>query len=1090
MRSKFTWMLTLFMLLVLQFSYGQEKTITGVITDQDGLPLPGANVTVKGTTTGTQTDFDGNYSISTTVGKVLVFSYLGQQTEKRTVGAASTINIILKQDAQALDEVVVIGYGTTTKEAFAGTATTISAESIELKNYSNVSQSLAGEAAGVNVINTSGQPGSSSTVRIRGFGSINGNRAPLYVVDGVPLTTSSIDADGERTETASLNAINPNDIQSTTILKDATATAIYGSRGANGVILITTKSGSSQKEYIEVDVKTGINTQLLPRYDVITSPEESIGLIWEAKVNRERLSGNTDPIGTVNNLLFGTSANSYLAPGYNMWNVNNGAELIDPNTGQVRPGVTRRYTPERYEDLSFNSAYRTEANLRMAGGNDKNRYFVSAGYLDDDGYAINTGYKRYTSRINVDSNLKDWLKVKANLGYTYSKSLNNGQTDGAENLFEFADKMNPIYPVFLRDDNYQLVPDPIFGGNQYDYGSNSGYRARPNSNNLNPIASAIYDYNATERNEVIGSFNATINIVEGLTFETTFGMQYSNNVFKSVGNQFYGVSTSNEGDLFERGTETVTTNFLQLLRYSKDFGNHSFEILGAHESNDFQESSNSAFKAKAIIPQGRVLDNYIVNLQQPTGFEQGRTLESYFGQLNYNFNRKYYLTASIRRDGSSRFANNKWDTFGSIGGAWVISNEDFLLDSNTFRFLKLKASYGKTGDEGGIGFYEGINTFGVTNVGGEFAVSPEVFANPELTWETSNQYQVGVEFSLGKFLDATIDYYVKDTDNLIFTRRISPSSGVATVTVNDGVLRNSGLEFDLTGHIVNSTDFTLDLSVNGAVYDNEIRTMPIDPETGEPAVFQNIAFYGYSKGSSIYDFYMREYAGVDPEDGYPTWNVYYDDLNSNGTLDSGEGISELYPYVQANPDADIQSDTTKTYSEATEKYVDKSGIPDLAGAFRLNARYKNFNLSTQFTYSIGGWGYDSQYAELMHDNNGGITAQNRHTDVRNRWREPGDITSVPIIADRVITNVNSQSTRFLTKTDFIALNNIVLGYTFSSEQLDNIGLAGLNLYVSGDNLYFNGARDGFNPTTSENGNSDRGLYAPLTTFTFGVRAKF
>ena len=1071
MRSKFTWMLTFFMALVLQFSYAQEKTITGMVTDQDGLPLPGANVTVKGTSTGTQTDFDGNYSISTAVGSKL---------------AASTINVVLEQDAQALDEVVVVGYGTTTKEAFAGTATTIDAKDIELKNYSNVSQSLAGEAAGVNVINTSGQPGSTSTVRIRGFGSINGNRAPLYVVDGVPLTTSTINSDGETISTASLNAINPADIKSTTILKDATATAIYGSRGANGVILITTKSGSARKEYIEVDVKTGINTQLLPRYDVVTSPEESIGLIWEAKVNRQTLSGDADPIGTVNDNLFG----NYIPTGYNMWNVNNGAELIDPATGQVRPGVTRRYTPERYEDLAFNSAYRTEANIRMGGGNERGRYFVSAGYLDDDGYAINTGYKRYTSRINVDSDLKDWINVKANLGYTYSESINNGQTDGAENLFEFADKMNPIYPVFLRDDNYQLVPDPIFGGYQYDYGSNSGYRDRPNSNNLNPIASSLYDYNGTERNEVIGSFNATIDITEGLTFETTFGMQYSQSEFLSMGNQFYGVATANEGDLFERNRQIVTTNFLQLLRYNKSFGNHSFEVLAAHESNKFEESVKTAFKGKAIIPQGLVLDNYIVNLQQPTGYKQARALESYFGQFNYNFDRKYYLTASVRRDGSSRFANNKWDTFGSVGAAWVISNEEFLAGNDLFTFLKLKASYGKTGDESGVGYYEGINTFGVTNLGGEFAVAPEVFANPDLTWETSNQYQAGLEFSLGRFLDATLDYYIKDTDNLIFTRRISPSSGVATITVNDGVLRNTGLEFDLTGHIVNSKDFKLDLSVNGAIYDNEIRTMPIDPETGEEAVFQNIAFYGYSEGSSIYDFYMREYAGVDPDDGYPMWNQYYDDINGNGTLDSGEGISELYPYVQANPDANINSQTTKTYADATEKYVGKSGIPDVAGAFRLNANYKNFNLSTQFTYSIGGWGYDSQYAELMHDNNGGITAQNRHTDVRNRWRQPGDITSVPMIADRVIPNVNSQSTRFLTKTDFIALNNIVLGYTFSSDQLDNIGLSGLNLFVSGDNLYFNGAREGFNPTTSESGNSGRGLYAPLTTFTFGVRAKF
>ncbi|WP_100616307.1 SusC/RagA family TonB-linked outer membrane protein [Confluentibacter citreus] len=1074
MKTKFSGILTLLLAFVVQLTFAQEKTVSGTIIDGSGLPIPGATVLVKGTSTGTASDFDGNYSIRATQGATLVFSFVGYVTQEVTVGASNSINVTLSEDVQSLEEVLIVGYGTSTKQSFTGTATTIDAENIELKNYSNISQSLAGEAAGVTVINTSGQPGNTSTIRIRGFGSVNGNRDPLYVIDGVPYS-------------GSLNAINPSDIKSTTILKDATATAIYGSRGANGVILITTKSGTSSESYVEVDVKTGTNVQLLPRYQVITSPEESIALVWDAKVNRQRLTGDPNPINTVNNTLF----TSILAPGYNMWNVANGAELIDPVTGQVRPGVTRRYTPESYEDLSFNTAYRTEANVRMGGGDDKSKYFISGGYLNDDGYAINTGYKRYTTRLNINSNVKEWLNVGANLSYTYSESINNGQTDGAENLFEFADKMNPFYPVFLRDNNGQLVPDPIFGGNQYDYGSNSGFRDRPNSNNLNPIASALYDFNGNDRNEVVTSFNLGIDITEGLTFESIYGAQYSNNIFKSVGNQFYGVATANEGDLFQSTTERITTNFLQLLRYKKEFGKHSVEILAAHESNKYDQSFATAFKSKAIIPGGKELDNYIVNLQQPTGRTEARTLESYFSQLNYDFDDKYYLTASVRRDGSSRFANNKWDTFYSIGGAWILSNESFLNDNNLLTFLKLKGSYGRTGDDAGVDIYSGINTFGVTNVGGRFAVAPELFANPDLTWETANQYQVGVEFSLGTFLDATVDYYIKDTENLIFNRRISPSSGVATLTVNDGVLRNSGLEVDLVAHLVKTADFKLDLTVNGAMYNNEIKTMPIDPQTGAPAAHNIVGLYGYSQGRSIYDFYIREYAGVDPADGYPMWFRYFDDVNSNGIFDAGDTtITSLTPYLATNPDANVAKATTKTYANSTQVFVNKSGIPDVAGAFRLNATFHNFSLSTQFAYSIGGWAYDSQYAELMHDNNGGITATNSHIDIRKRWQQPGDITSVPLSADRVIPNVNSSSTRFITKTDFLALNNVVLGYNFPEETLDRIGMSGLNLYVSGDNLYFTGARKGFNPTTSEDGGSDRGVYAPLTTFTLGVRAKF
>jgi len=1078
MKSKFTWILTPLLGLLMSFALAQDKTISGSVTDQSGLPLPGVSVLIVGTTSGTQTDFDGNYTINAREGQRLRFSYLGQKTAERLVGSSNTISVQMDEDAQALEEVVVVGYGTSTKEAFAGTAKTIKAENIELKNFSNISQALAGEAAGVTVINTSGQPGSTSTIRIRGFGSVNGNRSPLYVVDGVPYS-------------GSLNAINPSDIKNTTILKDATATAIYGSRGANGVILITTKGGSSRENFIEADFKTGINTQIIPRYDVITSPEESIGLIWEAKRNRELLNRNPDPAGTASTRLFGTAANSYLHPGYNMWNVANGAELIDPATGQVRPGVTRRYTPERFEDIAFDSAFRTEANVRMGGGDEKSSYFFSGGYLNDDGYAINTGYERYTTRLNLNSQVKKWISVGVNLGYTYSESINNGQTNGAENLFEFADKMNPIYPVFLRDNNYQLVPDPIFGGNQFDFGSNSGFRARPNANNLNPIASALYDFNGTDRNEIVASFNAKINVASGFTLETNYGAQYANNIFKSVGNQFYGVSTANEGDLSQSTTESIITNFLQLARYKKDFGQHSFEILGAHESNLIDRSFAGAFKGKAIIPQGRELNNYIKNLTNATGRTDKRTLESYFSQLNYDFDNKYFFTGTIRRDGSSRFFQDKWGTFGSIGAAWVASNESFLKDNSLLTFLKLKASYGLTGDEAGVDLFSGLNTFAVTNVGGEFAVAPSVFANPDITWEVAKQYQAGAEFSLGSFLDATVDYYIKDTENLFFQRRISPSTGVAIIDVNDGVLRNSGLEFDLTGHLVKTQNFKLDLSINGAFLNNEFALMPIDTETGEPSAFQIAGLYGYAPGSSLFDFYMREYAGVDPDDGRPMWNRYFVDTNSNGTFDTGDTtIQSLSQYLSDNPDAIVVSETTKSYQLATQKFIGKSGIPDLSGAFRLNAKVYNFSLSTQFTYSLGGYGYDSQYAELMHDNNGGITAQNRHVDVRNRWREPGDITDVPLIADRVIPNVNSTSSRFITSTDFLALNNLLLNYDLSKKALDQMGISALSLFISGDNLAFFSARDGWNPSTSESGNSGRGRYAPLSTFTFGVRAKF
>ncbi|MCH4824536.1 SusC/RagA family TonB-linked outer membrane protein [Gramella lutea] len=1089
MKKRLQGFLTLLLVLVVQIGFAQEKTVTGTVVDEDGLPLPGVNVIEKGTSNGVQSDFDGNYSISVEEGKVLVYSYLGFATQELSVGSSDVIDVTMTVDAAALDEVVVVGYGTATKQSFTGSATTIEAENLDVKSTSNITQALAGEVAGVNVINTSGQPGTASTIRIRGYGSVNGNRDPLYVIDGVPLNVSTgadpNDPDNEAINT--INSINPADIKSTTILKDATATAIYGSRGANGVVLITTKSGSAGEDYIEVDVKTGVNTQMIPRYDVLRSPEEYIGYVWEGIYNRGVITGQADPVGFANSQLF---TDNYIPAGYNMWNVADGGELIDPETRMVRDGVTRRYTPQRYEDLAFDSSIRTEASARFGGGNEKTKYFASVGYLNDDGYAIRTGFDRYTSRLNVTSQVKEWLEVGVNLGYTYSETIANGQTVGSENLFEFADKMAPVFPVFLRDDNFELVPDPIFGGNQYDYGSDSGFRARPNANNLNPIASALYDFNGSNRHQLNGNMSLNIDITDNLRFETRFGGNYFMDREKQFRNPFYGGGRSTGGDLYTEDVEYYSTNFLQLLRYTDQFGDHGINAFVAHESNKINRSETQNYKGLSVSPDIYELNNFVENLSPPVGFSEGRSLESYFGQINYDYDDKYYFSGSVRRDGSSRFVNDKWGTFGSAGVSWVISNEGFF-NSGLVNFLKVKASYGITGDEAGVEYYEGYDTFNLGLLAGGISISQRDNGNPDLTWETSKMFQVGTEFSLGRFLDGSVDYYRKRTDNLIFERRVGPSQGIAIITVNDGELLNSAIEFNLTGHIINTRDFKLDLNINGELPQNEIITMPLEPSTGEERILDNSpGFYAYSQGSSIYDFYMREYAGVDPANGAPLWYQYYNDVNGNGIFDGDdESIASMTTYLNDNPDATVERRVTDTYASATDKYVGKSGIPDVRGGFRLGGRFKGFNFSTQFIYSLGGHAYDAQYAELMSDRFG-AAGNNFHSDIADRWQRPGDITDVPALTDNAIVNGTSTSTRFLTSTDYLALNNALVGYTFDSDVIGSTGLDLLNIFVSGDNLFAKTAREGFLPNTSQSGNSGRRLYAPLTTVTLGVRVKF
>ncbi len=1110
MKTKFNGFLTLLLALVVQISFAQEKTISGTVTEESGA-LPGVSVLVKGTLSGQETDFDGKYSIKAKAGDVLVFRYLGYKTVERTVGSANIINVKLEQESNVLDEIVVVGYGTTTKKSYVGTATTVLSKNLEAKNFTNVTQALAGEVAGVTVINTSGQPGTIGTVRIRGYGSPLGNRAPLYVVDGIPF-------DG----TFELNSINPSDIASTTVLKDATATAIYGSRGANGVILITTKSGSlaGEKGYVEVDVKSGVNWQGIARYDVIKSPEEYIGYVWEGLYNRALRDGTiTRPaIDYANGSLFGEGGSGFgtgAGRGYNMWDVSPvGGGLIDPVTKTVRTGVNRLFTPERYADLGLGNGFRTETNVRIGGGSQKTKYFVSVGYLNDKGYIINSDFKRYSTRLNVSSEVNKWLNVGANLGYAYSESTNNGQINGSENLSEQADKMAPIYPVFARfPGTGDKIPDPIFGGFQYDYGSptsdinNFGFeRARPNANLLNPIGQAMLDFDGRDTHGLNGNFYAKFQIMSGLTFETKFGGQYSALRRNNMSNHAYGTARPLNGTLSITDQIRWTKTIQNILRFEKSIKDHNFDILLASETFRERFTTNQSTKQNVIVPGVYQFNNYLSNSGDAFGYADGSGIESYFTQLNYNYANKYFLSGSLRTDGSSRFINDKWGVFGSIGGSWVISEENFLKDS-FISYMKLKASWGLTGDQGGVSTSRSFDTFNSDIAGGSLALVERLNGNPDLTWETTSQIQAGLELSLGKYIDANFDYYRKNTDGLFFNQRVGPSNGLSSILVNDGEVLNAGFEFDITGHLIKKEDFSLDLSVNGEMLQNKLLAMPIEPSTGRQKVIDSNSSgdgaYAYAVGKSIFDFWMREWAGVDPADGKPMWYQYYDDKNNNGILDSGEGSfsvldannletntsGSLFEYQKLSPNANIKKTVTKTYANATQTYIGKSFIPKLRGAFRLSGRFKNFDFSTQFTYSLGGYAYDAQYGELMQDRFG-AAGQNYHTDIRNRWQNPGDLTDVPVLADNFVTDGASQSTRFITSTDFIALNNARVGYTVPKSFLSKSGLDEVNLWVSGDNLFQRTVRDGFNPSIREAGNSGRNIYAPATTVTMGVRVKF
>ncbi|WP_243470996.1 SusC/RagA family TonB-linked outer membrane protein [Winogradskyella sp. MH6] len=1076
MKLKLTWLLTLFMAFVMQFSFAQEKMVTGTVTtESDGLPLPGASVIVKGTTKGAQTDFDGKYTIGVNSGDVLVISYVGMEPVEVTVGASNVYDVTLKE-GNTLDEVIVVGYNTTTKEAYTGTATKIETENVEAKAVSNVTQALRGEVAGVNVVSGSGAPGSDATVRIRGFGSVNGNRDPLYIVDGAPYSSD-------------LSSINPADIESMTILKDAAATSIYGSRGANGVIVITTKQGKVGKTVVSVDFKTSVNTLFLPQYDIVDSPEDYIELSWRSLKNKGLLLGESDPAAWASANLYGTTEGINNA--YNIWNAA-GADLINPATGEFNSGISRKFTPTKWSDAAFNNGLRTEANVQVRGGNEKTRFAVSFGYLDDEGYAIKSNYTRYTTRLNLEHKPKDWLTVSSNIALTGGRYTNSSDTEGSTgssgNIFALTATTPTIYDVFLRTPDGVLIEDPIFGGSRYDYGNEYGRRAW---NATNGIADANYDLARTDVMTVLANFNVGVDITDWLKFETRYSGQYNTFNASSMQNPYYGSGSSSQGFLNRVERTNINQNFLQMLRFSKQFGDHGLEAFVAHESTVNRFDYFGASAQTAIIPFSLSLNQYTTSFGRANNYTTRRSLDSYFANVNYNYAQKYFLTGSVRRDGSSRFIKDKWGTFGSVGLGWVVSKEDFF-DVNFLDYLKLKASYGVIGDQGVNTLY-GYKFFNINTTGdGSISYSPNGEAqNQDLTWETSKVAQVGLESTwFNGYLDLDVDYYVKNTTNLFFQQTLPPSPGDDYILYNDGKLRNSGVEFNATVQVFKpSNDFRLSLNVNGEMFDNEIVEMPIDYATGEPKVLDG----RYSEGHSLYDWYMREWAGVDPATGSALWYSYYNDVDGDGVFNEANGdetITSLTVYLDQNPDANVQKRTTSTYSEGTQKYVGKSAIPDVRGSFRINTGFKNFDLSAQFGYSIGGYVYDSGYARLM-ENRDLIGTTNWHTDMQDAWQQPGDITNVPRQSAGYNTDVqfNGTSTRFLTKADYLSLNNIRLGYNLPADAVEALKLSKFNVYVSGDNLMMLSARDGLNPTTLI-GSGNSGIYMPMTTFSLGAKIEF
>lgn len=1111
--------------------FGQGKTISGqVVDDANNEPIIGATIQVKGAeSTGTITDFDGNFTITMPDGKsVLIIAYMGYDTKEVT--ARNGMVVRLASGAEALDEVMVVAYGTSTKKSFAGSATVVKGETLEKKNPSEVSKALAGEIAGVQVVSSSGQPGSSASIRIRGIGSVNSSTSPLYVVDGVPY-------DGD------ISGIDPSDIASTTVLKDATATALYGSRGSNGVIILTTKKGTSgETGKIDVDIKYGGNMRLIPLYETIKDPKEYVQYTWEGIYNS---TGRADLAAKY---LF-DSANSGLPSYYNRWDVD-GEYLIDyenypgannqrglvpfSNIAELKPGY-QKHPDESWQKSIFRTGQKLDATLKIHGGSEKTTYFTSFGYLMDEGYYIGSDYSRLSARVNVDHQAKKWLRGNVNMAYSYSTINNPGQSSNMNNGFAYVNEIPPIYGVFQRDADGYYVDDPKHPGQRaYDYGDmdvNGNTIGRLYGQGINPAGALLYDKQKTLQHQFVGNAMLEITFFKGFKFLTNFGAQYVGSVGSELTNPFYG-DAANVGRIYKLTNDYLHFTFNQQLIYNSDFGgDHNFEALLAHETDYTRQTQVAAGKNYLARPEGLELGNAI-EMSYVTSDVGKVTLESYLGQVRYNYKEKYFIHGSLRGDGSSRFARgHRWGLFGAIGAAWLISNEDFMQDVNLLRDLKLKASWGVLGNQN-ISTFMYTNWYSVENVDGNIGYTLNYIGNRDISWERSNQVNVGLEFRLGNYFDADINYYYKLVTDMLFPRYVAPSLGYSSYYVNDASMSNQGIEFQFNVHAVNTNAVKLDIRLNGGHYSNRIVAMPVD-NSGKPMEMNG----SWSLGRSVNEYYLPEYVGVNPSNGKAQYKAFYDpnniknalqekidpstvddkniadylpyssilsvyqyvidNYNPNAPIKEGEkgnigqqnGISEAtYQDMLKHPEKYFRSTSTDNYTLASNYYIGKRADPILEGGFGLDLTLYGVDISATFQYSLGGWGMDYSYQTLMHSGRGG--SNNWHVDIADRWQYEGQVTDVPRLSNGQDIYANASSTRFLISSSYLTLSNVRVGYSLPKKWIEKIKLTNLNLWVAADNLFCLSARKGYIPMSSFTGSSNNYQYTPLSTIMGGIKFSF
>lgn len=1071
------------------FASAQTRTITGTVVDAaNDEPLVGVSV-IPGTsgTQGVITDIDGNFTIRVAEGvKQLTISYVGY-TPQTVAITGNKLEVRLEPAANTLDEIIAVAYGTTKKSAYTGSAAVVKADQLEDALVSNVTNALSGKMSGVMTTSFNGQPGTSANVLIRGVGSINTSTKPLYVVDGLPF-------DGD------IAAIPNSDIESLTVLKDAASTALYGARGANGVILVTTKKGKEGNAKITVDARWGGNSRAIPQYDVITSEAQYLETLYGAIYNTNIYNdGFTHEQAHVyaNNTIWPTL-------GYQTWTVPAGEYLIGTN-GKINPNATRGYSDGRYYYIaddwtkeSLRHGLRQDYNVSVTGGTQKLSYYLGANYLNDQGIINNSDFERISARAAVDYQAKPWLKLGFSMQYAYTASDypgNNTRDDATSsgNTFYYLNGLGPVYPMYVRNQWGEIMWNKEYGNPIYDYGDGKtdyGYGLMQSSRTPsgNPAGSLLYDKEEYLADIFDSKWYAVVTPFEGFTLTGTLGYLVDNTRLHQVLNPVYGQFKDMGGQALQYQQRSRSIQSQLLAQYSKSFGNNNFDLLLGYETQDYEVESVQAIGSNLYNPNYFVVDNTI-DQKRGYGNLHGLAHRGWLGRLNYNFDNRYFLAGSFRRDGSSRFAPDKrWGTFWMGTAGWDISKEKFMHNFNNIDLLKVKFSYGEQGNDA-IGFTSTdiayADQYRMTGSDGIFSDATLAYkGNPDITWETSRSINAGVDFSIFKgMLQGTVEYYSRTTDDMLMNIPTSPSLGYSSMPMNVGKMRNNGVEIDLNYRPINTKDITWEIFANLTLPNNKVLKIA-DKLKDENGNWNYSSTRVIREGESLYNLYLVSYAGVEqnPEDkncGLALYWEYTPDIDADGKPVLDKDGNQMY-----------SEKTTPNYQSAynTNRKMTGNIMPKGYGGFGTSVKAYGVDLSVQFAFQFGGRIFDSSYQSYMQPGTG--SGHTWHKDILNAWTPENTNTDVPrtYVASQM-SYASSTSDRFLISSNYVSLNNITLGYTFPAKWTKKLQISSLRIYGAAENVALWSRRKGLDPRQSFISSSNS-TYSPIRAISGGIRVEF